>query len=647
MSTDIRSIICVPDLLHTSRAAFESLFDLVREPIRQGGHLDIGHPPGGKKNHGLLPGFDLQEFLNLASQGKTSSPEDLWAQTYHHMPPQAVDYLFASLPKHALLLSCNMPPWLRRACVSRDIPFLDIRHSPLGFGRDIYIALDTSHAALRERLASRAVTNEELRLEASFLAANLRAHRTRLQEGMRHSFELDGTLIYVSQPPRDVSLLAEDGTFQNPDDFVEQLRALSADRELLFMIDYFDSYLSAFANRQRSELSTRLGKPVRACPQSIYQILSAHDDVELVGISSPMLQEAPWFDKTAHWLGNGPVTPLALSPNWQAPGYFQVHFQDVLAPAFWHQILAPDAPEPRLPRLPRLDRHLGRELLDDWREYEKVLNWERSMPWRAFERSGGIVLRNRINALEKMQVSGIQNVAQEHGTEDGMQKRIRHLKDTKLGQTAYILGNAATLMTLDIDALMNKESFWFNKAFALEEQGFSFRPKYYFLRDPIGLHKWSREVMNIEAGIKFFSRETYSLVEKTWPEEYLAQDIIALDVSQTPGNCMFESEDHFSYDPSKIIYSGYTSVLDAVQLAYYMGYERVLLGGVELDYSQPYFYGEMAPARNGVQEWISECTRKSFLIARRHFEKNGRLLGKITPSPHLPLEYVDVPEIQR
>lgn len=647
MTADIRSIICLPDLLHASRAVFESLFDLVREPIRQGSHIDIGHPPGGKKNHGLLPGFDLQEFLKIAAQGKTSVPEELWAEAYHHMPPQAVEYLFEYLPEHALLFSCNMPPWLRNACVSRGSHFLDIRHSPLGFGRDIYIALDTSHAALRKRLASHAVTNEELRLEASFLAANMRAHRARLQEGVRHSFELDGTLIYVSQPPKDVALLAEDGTFLHPDDFVEQLRALSADRELLFMIDYFDSYLSAFANRQRNELAARLEKPVRACPQSAYQILSANDDVELVGISSTMLQEAPWFDKTAHWLGDRPFTPLALSRNGQDAGYLQVHFQDILAPAFWHRILAPNMPEPALPRLPRLDRHLGREILDDWREYEKVLNWERSMPWRAFERSGGIVLRNRINALEKMHVSGVQAASAEHGAEDGMQKRIRQLKDTKRGQTAYILGNAATLMTLDIDALMNLESFWFNKAFALEEQGFSFCPKYYFLRDPIGLHKWTREVMKIDAGIKFFSRETYSLVEKTWPEEYLRQDIIALDVSQTPGNCMFESEDHFSYDPSKIIYSGYTSVLDAVQIAYYMGYERVLLGGVELDYSQPYFYGEIAPARNGAQEWISECTRKSFLVARKHFEKNGRILAKITPSPHLPLEYIDVPEVQR
>ncbi|MFL9709687.1 hypothetical protein [Methylobacillus sp. Pita1] len=639
-------LVCLPDLLQPSRSAYEGIFDLIREPIRQGCGASIGYPPGGKKTHGLLPRFDLQRFEDLASQGKLSAPDMLWAKTFHHMPIPAMEYLFANLPENSLLLSYDIPPWLRRACISRNIHFLDIRQSPLGFGRDIHIALDTNHTVLRERLASLAITNEELRLEASLLSANLRSHRARLNEGMRHTFQLDGTLIYVSQPPKDITLLNEEGNFQNPDDFSEQLQTLSTDRELLFMIDYFGPYLSTFANQQRNALARLLGKPVRACPQSTYQILSAYDDIELVGISAAMLQEAAWFDKKAHWLGQ-PFTPLTVSAPTQDTGYFQVHFQDILAPAFWHQVLAPEAPTPRLPRLPQLDRHFGRETLDEWREYEKVLNWERPLPWRAFERSGGIVLRNRINALEKMQVSVPQTIAEEHGAEDGMQKRIRQLKDTKRGQTAYILGNAATLMTLDIDALMNLESFWFNKAFALEEQGFSFRPKYYFLRDPIGLHKWTREVMNIEAGIKFFSRETYSLVEKTWPEEYLQQDIIALDVSQTPGNCMFESDDHFSYDPSKIIYSGYTSVLDAVQIAYYMGYERVLLGGVELDYSQPYFYGETVPSRNGVQDWLSECTRKSFLVARKHFEKNGRILAKITPSPHLPLEYINAPEIQR
>src|SRR5690606_18241465 len=108
----------------------------------------------------------------------------------------------------------------------------------------IHIALDTNHTVLRERLASLAITNEELRLEASLLSANLRSHRARLNENMRHTFQLDGTLIYVSQPPKDITLLNEEGNFQNPDDFSEQLQTLSTDRELLFMIDYFGPYLS-------------------------------------------------------------------------------------------------------------------------------------------------------------------------------------------------------------------------------------------------------------------------------------------------------------------------------------------------------------------------------------------------------------------
>lgn len=620
------------------------MFDLVREPIRQACGIHIGHTPGARRPHALRPDFDLQKFHKLAQGERSLAPELLWAATFHNMPVGAADYLLEHLPPAALLLCCDMPPWLRRMCQNHSLYFLDLRYSPLRFGRDLYIALDTNHPVLRKHLQQLTIPSDEMHLEAALLGANMRGHRSRLKEKHHHLFDLDGALIYIPQLAKDKSLLSENGQFLLVNDFSEQLQKLAAGRNLFVMTDYLDQPMHSISKRDCESLTAILNTTVQPCPQNAYQVLSTHEDVELIGINAPLLQEASWFNKISHSLIQ-PLTPLADPSAPESEGYLQVHFHDILAPFFWHQLLMPEAPAPRIAKLPFNDRNYGREMLDEWGEYEKVLNWERPFQQRAFDRSGGIVHRRRLDSLEKqhMQTAFTSTITT---PADAMQARIRALKDTRTGQTAYILGNAPSLMELDIDELMQRESFWFNKAFTLQDQGFCFRPKYYFLRDISGAQQWMTDILAFQADIKFFGREAYDFIKKINPKAFSEQNALALEVHQTPGNCMFDDENNFSYDPSQIVYSGYTSVLDAVQIAFYMGYTRVLIGGVDLDYTLPYFYGDMAPSRNGLQDWITERMRQSFTVARKNYEKNGRILAKITTSPHLPLDYIDAPEIR-
>jgi hypothetical protein len=632
-------IVCIPDLLKTQRASSDGLCDIIKEPLLQGCGAEIDYI-SSNINKSQFSDFNFELFAKLAADGHILPPDDLWAKTYHHMPVAAQDYLFSFIPDGALLLTSDIPIWLMRACGERNIQFLDIRLSPLKFGRDLYIAVDTDSSVLYERVSKRTITTEELRLEAAFLGASLRTQKAKLKEDMRHVFSLDNSLVYIGQTPKEASLLSSGGKVLRPYDFQDEIRNLAAGRQVLVMTDYVNAYHADLAKKDNRELSDILGVTVGACPQNIYQILSSTDSVEVFGIAATGLQEALWFNKIAHFLAL-PSTPLAGSGASKNNGYLQINFSDILEPDFWHQIISPEIFAPRLKRLPVLDRHYGRELLDDWNEYEKVLNWERSLPRLSFERSGGIVLRRRVSELEKRHALNASVDVALDPAGKSMKDRIRRLKDTKIGKTAYVLGNAPSLMTLDINALMMQDSFWFNKAFSLKDKGYDFNPPYYFLRDSVGFHKWGKDVVGISAGIKFFSKETYDTAGKIWPTEMEQQDAIALNVHQAPGSFMFDSDDNFSYDPSSIVYCGYTSVLDAIQVAFYMGYSRVLVGGVDLDYSLPYFYGEILPTRGGLQDFISEKTRQSFVIAKKHFEKHGRILAKITPSPNLPLNFVE------
>lgn len=392
----LTQIVCIPDLLRGTRAFPEGFFDLVREPIVQGCAIDIGYPPNCKRGP-RLEGFDPSHFRRLADWDEDHVAQS-WSRTYHTLAAAALDYLFDRIPTGALVLSFEMPPWLQAACLARGVNFLDLRASPLRFGRDLYIAVCTSDAKLFERIAAHAVGAEELRLEASVLAANVRMHLLRQQEsGQSTAEDLDGSLIFVGQAPYDASILALDGRTLRGADFADRLRTLARERRLRHKAHPF---ANGFGEEERAVLAELVGYQVEACHGNAYQILSSHDDLELVGISSGMLQEAPWFSKRAHTLFQ-PYVPLSIDPSASPRTYQQIRFQDLIAPSFWHKVLTPDREPPRLAALPALAHHHARETIDQWWDYEKVLTWRRSLPHASFERLGGGLLRERIETLEQ------------------------------------------------------------------------------------------------------------------------------------------------------------------------------------------------------------------------------------------------------
>lgn len=385
------NIILLPDLLRETRVFPEGFFDLVREPILQGCGIRIGFPPGGKRPHGLSSGFDVATFRDLVAE------KDSWACSYYKIPERARNYLLEYLPVCDLILSFEMPPWLIDLCVQENIPFLDMRVSPLRFGRDLYVALRTSEPSIYRRISALVVSVEELRLEASQLAASVRLQKMRLEEERRYDFSLGDCLIFIGQAPYDASLLSPDTSSQSCWDYVEKIREIAQGRPLLHKSHPF---ATEFSRAEREALATITGQPVLPCNQNAYQILSSDEDVQLLGISSSLLQEAVWFEKVAHTLYR-PFVPLATADIVELNHYQQIHHHIAISPFFWHQILTPERTPPAISRLTALPHNNARETLDQWWDYSKVLTWERSLPYEGFVRSGGLQLSQRVDVLEK------------------------------------------------------------------------------------------------------------------------------------------------------------------------------------------------------------------------------------------------------
>ncbi|RTZ47582.1 hypothetical protein EKL30_00805 [Candidimonas sp. SYP-B2681] len=393
----VNKILLVPDLLRGVRTFPEAIFDLIREPILQGCGIGIGYPPGGKLTHSLLPEFDLTVFRMLADVDPDSEhKQEQWGSSYYHIAADAEQYFFDHLPSDCLIISFEMPPWLVNACIDRGVHFLDIQVSPLRFSRDLYLTLRSSNENLNRRLLRTSVPEEELRLEASLLAANVRLHTRRLIDERKFEFQdLDNTLVYLGQAPYDASLLAPSVRSLRCGDFSTQIQSLACGRRIIYKGHPF---VGEFAKDEKQKLEVILGSEVDTCYLNAYQLLSSDDDVQFIGISSGMLQEAEYFGKKSHILFQ-PFVALKVHETYGRPICHQFHFQEFLSPKFWHSVLTPNAPPPRVSGLPSLCQHLARETFDQWWDYSKVLTWERTLPYESFLRGGGSVLTKKIDDI--------------------------------------------------------------------------------------------------------------------------------------------------------------------------------------------------------------------------------------------------------
>lgn len=465
-------IACVEDLVRPREllGAFPTpLFTLISEPIRQATQQYVHFASGEGIPRTFAPNFDWTTFTRLAfSEGQTS-----WEELNFSIPLPARQYLRDCIPPNALLIAVEMPAWFSNLCKEFDIGYLDIRISPLRFARDFYVALDTNDAKIYDRIRSYAIFQEEVLLEAAAVSASVRKLFFDLEKGGQYSFDIDNTLVYVGQTSFDAAIIGHEGRHLRCQDFADQLQRLTtqSSKRLLYKPHPYDA---GFATEERQALETITGRSIPLCLNNSYQLLGSTASVEFISISSGVLQEAFFFGKTVHCL-HKPHVPLAYPDDVRQEGHFlQVHFEDIQSPGFWHQILMPEKPAPRLSRLPVLAPNYGRELLDTWWDYSKHKIWQRALPIESFERSGGGLLRNRIEALERNLIAAQVNNNNINNIERPKAKIVapetesrwknlnpQHLKElTDSQEAAALFKHSVRMVEIEVSSYCNRKC-WF------------------------------------------------------------------------------------------------------------------------------------------------------------------------------------------
>jgi hypothetical protein len=142
-------------------------------------------------------------------------------------------------------------------------------------------------------------------------------------------------------------------------------------------------------------------------------------------------------------------------------------------------------------------------------------------------------------------------------------QNIRELYNAFSGERCFIIGNGPSLANTDLDLLRNEKTFGLNRIYLMQSSN-KFKPSFYVCMNDLVILQSQTEIHRIQT-LKFLN----------WRHRHLFQNdsnTIFLHETFTP---------RFSTDLSAQIWGGATVTYATMQIAYYLGFQQVILVGVD------------------------------------------------------------------
>ena len=143
-------------------------------------------------------------------------------------------------------------------------------------------------------------------------------------------------------------------------------------------------------------------------------------------------------------------------------------------------------------------------------------------------------------------------------------QRLAALKNIHRGERCFIIGNGPSLNETDVSVLKNEFTFGMNRIYLAFPQ-WGFDCSYFISVNSLVIEQCAEDIRALSMP-KFLSWRSRDLIEST-------EDSIFLHTSYTGPK--------FSRDVSGRVWEGATVTYVAMQLAYHMGFEKVILIGVD------------------------------------------------------------------
>jgi len=209
---------------------------------------------------------------------------------------------------------------------------------------------------------------------------------------------------------------------------------------------------------------------------------------------------------------------------------------------------------------------------------------------------------------------------------------LKIFRDCHYGEIAFVIGNGPSLTMDDLNRIheLGIPSFACNKVYLAFDQT-KWRPDYYFVSDSKIVKEINFDECGLDKNKMFFPRRFkseigfgnyYEILEHNWLEH-----------------------GDFSTDAHKGIYQCETIIAEALQLAYYMGFSKVYIIGVDFNYNMKNVDKKNLTFENGEGNYFIKGYAKpgevlnlgnehsnvlGFQAARKAFENDGREIYNAT-----------------
>ncbi|MCL2168941.1 MAG: DUF115 domain-containing protein [Defluviitaleaceae bacterium] len=199
--------------------------------------------------------------------------------------------------------------------------------------------------------------------------------------------------------------------------------------------------------------------------------------------------------------------------------------------------------------------------------------------------------------------------------------KLKIFKNVHKNRRCFIIGNGPSLRMDDLDTLhANGEiCFGFNDIFKAFEHT-KWRPNYYICIDEFLLGELINQILDYSESTKFIASNYIDFAN-----DPRAEDIFMLHVALEARDLL-----PFSEDISKAVCPGSTVTYVAMQVAAYMGFDEIIILGVDNDYSgqQKHFTKDYAPSTfysgiKGFFEGTEKRIKNSYRMAEKFSRANG------------------------
>lgn len=198
---------------------------------------------------------------------------------------------------------------------------------------------------------------------------------------------------------------------------------------------------------------------------------------------------------------------------------------------------------------------------------------------------------------------------------------FEYLQDTHVGETCIIAGNGVSLKSVPHSFLYKYPSFGTNRIYLPG----GFTPTYYVCVNPLVLEQSVQQINEMKSGYKFVA------------EAFASKIVDSYGLVSTPAQL-------FSFNPCAYVYEGFTVTFVCMQLAFFMGYDPVLLVGVDHRYKtdglpnqETVWKGEdpnhFNPDYFKDTKWNNPDLARSeqaYKLAEKAFRENGRHIYNLT-----------------